>query len=446
MPFLPHGRDDVPQMLKKIGVRDFEALLGNIPEALKRGVRLQLPEPLSELEIQQEMQALLAENRACHQTVSFLGGGAYEHFIPKVVDFITSRPEFATAYTPYQAEVSQGTLQVMYEFQSMICTLTGMDVSNASMYDAATAMTEAVLMARNITRKNSILISAAVHPLYRQTLETYAHAQNIRLQTLPLKGLITDTAALREMLTEDTAAVLVQSPNFFGCIEDTSAFAGLAHEGKALFIQGVDPLSLLLLKTPGEAGADIVFGEGQALGNHLNFGGPYLGLFAARREYIRKMPGRIAGLSEDSDGKRAFVLTLQTREQHIRREKATSNICSNQALCALAATVYLALMGGKGLRQVAELCLQKAHYLFDKIIALPRYAPLSPNPFFKEFVVRTPVPAAEIVEKAPGSGFFAGIDLGRFDPKRGDQLLIAVTEKRSRKEMDDFVAFLSRFK
>lgn len=446
MPFLPHGRDDVPQMLKKIGVRDFEALLGNIPEALRHGVRLQLPEALSELEIQQEMQALLEENRACHQTVSFLGGGAYEHFIPKVVDFIVSRPEFATAYTPYQAEVSQGTLQVMYEFQSMICALTGMDVSNASMYDAATAMAEAVLMARNITRKNSVLISAAVHPLYRKTLETYAHSQNIRLQTLPLKGLVTDSAALRGMLTEDAAAVLVQSPNFFGCIEDTSVFADLAHEGQALYIQGVDPLSLPLLKTPGEAGADIVFGEGQALGNHLNFGGPYLGLFAARRDYIRKMPGRIAGLSEDSDGKRAFVLTLQTREQHIRREKATSNICSNQALCALAATVYLALMGGSGLRRVAELCLQKAHYLYDKIIALPGYTPISNDRFFKEFVVRTPVPASEIVEKAPASGFFAGIDLGIFDPERRDQLLIAVTEKRSRKEMDDFAAFLSRFK
>ncbi|MDD3965445.1 MAG: aminomethyl-transferring glycine dehydrogenase subunit GcvPA [Candidatus Neomarinimicrobiota bacterium] len=446
MPFLPHGRDDVPQMLKKIGVRDFEDLLGNIPEALKRGVRLQLPEALSELEIQQEMQSLLAENRSCHQTVSFLGGGAYDHFIPKAVDFIASRPEFATAYTPYQAEVSQGTLQVMYEFQSMICALSGMDVSNASMYDAATAMAEAVLMARNITRKNTVLISAAAHPLYRQTLKTYAHAQNIRLITLPLKGLITDPAAIAEAPMEDTAAILIQSPNFFGCIEDTFALAGLAHAGQALCIQGVDPISLPLLKTPAEAGVDIIFGEGQSLGNHLNFGGPYLGLFATRKEYIRKMPGRIAGLSEDLEGKRAFVLTLQTREQHIRREKATSNICSNQALCALAATVYLALMGGSGLRRVAELCLQKAHYLYDKIIALPGYASVSDDPFFKEFAVRTPVAAAEIVEKAPAAGFFAGIDLGIFDPQRRDQLLIAVTEKRSRKEMDDFTEFLSRFK
>jgi glycine dehydrogenase subunit 1 len=445
MAFLPHGRDELAQMLKCIGVKSFEELLENIPEDLRKNVRLDLPDPLSELEIQQEMQSLLAKNSACHQMVSFLGGGAYDHFIPSVVDFIGSRPEFATAYTPYQAEVSQGTLQVMYEFQSMICTLTGMDVSNASMYDGATAMAEAVLMAKQITRKNEILISAAVHPLYRRTLETYARSLDVHIREIPLRGLVTDTRAITAAIGDKTAALLIQSPNFFGCIEDCAAAASEAHEHGALFIQGFDPISLPLLKSPGENNADIAFGEGQALGNHLNFGGPYLGLFIARKDYIRKMPGRIAGVTEDADGKRAFVLTLQTREQHIRREKATSNICSNQALCALNATVYMALMGGSGLRELAGLCTRKAHYLQRGICGIPGFAAVSNDPFFKEFVVRTPVPAAEIVAAAPKKHFYAGIALDRFYPERSHELLIAVTEKRSRQEMDDFIAYLKKF-
>ncbi|MFA6618784.1 MAG: aminomethyl-transferring glycine dehydrogenase subunit GcvPA, partial [Candidatus Neomarinimicrobiota bacterium] len=364
MPYLPHGNDDIKQMLKKIGVDQFEDLLKNIPEHLMLGISLDLPPALSELEIQQEMQTQLEKNLACNQAVSFLGAGAYEHFIPSVVDFITSRPEFATAYTPYQAEVSQGTLQLMYEFQSLICELSGMDVSNASMYDAATAMAEAAIMAKNIKRKkNEVIVSSTIHPLYRKTLATYAEAQDIMLVECPFKNDQTDMDALKSMLNENTSAIIVQSPNFFGAIEDTAAFSELAHKNDSLFIQGVDPISLTLLKTPGEVNADITFGEGQSLGNHLNFGGPYLGLFAAKQEYVRRMPGRIAGMTEDVDGKRGYVLTLQTREQHIRREKATSNICSNQALCALAATVYLALMGKTGLTKVAELSLQKAHYL-----------------------------------------------------------------------------------
>lgn len=443
MPYLPHGNDDIKQMLKKIGVDRFEDLLKNIPEVLRGDVSLDLPGALSELEIQQEMQALLQKNTACHETISFLGAGAYDHFIPKVVDFIISRPEFATAYTPYQAEVSQGTLQAMYEFQSLICELTGMDVSNASMYDGATAMAEAVLMAKNIMRKkNEVIVSAAVHPLYRRTLETYAEAQDIKLIDCPLKNDMTDLDAMDALINEQTAAVIVQSPNFFGCIEDTQLVSDKVHANNALFIQGVDPISLALLKTPGEADADIVYGEGQSLGNHLNFGGPYLGLFATKQAYVRKMPGRIAGMTEDSDGNRGYVLTLQTREQHIRREKATSNICSNEALCALAATVYLALMGRTGLKQVAELSVQKAHYLQEEICSLPGYAAINDAPFFKEFVVKTPVPAKEIIHKALDKGIYAGIGLGRYFPEREDQLLIAVTEKRTKEEMDRFVEFL----
>lgn len=444
MPYLPHANDDIKQMLKKIGVERFEDLLKNIPEVLKGNVSLDLPGALSELEIQQEMHTLLARNTACHQTISFLGAGAYDHFIPQVVDFIISRPEFATAYTPYQAEVSQGTLQAMYEFQSLICELTGMDVSNASMYDAATAMTEAILMAKNIKRKkNDVILSTAIHPLYRMTLETYARSWDLNIIDCPLKDDCTDLAALEGLITENTSAVVVQSPNFFGCIEDTATFAEAAHKHDALFIQGVDPISLAILKTPGDADADIAFGEGQSLGNHLNFGGPYLGLFTAKQEYVRKMPGRIAGMTEDTDGNRGYVLTLQTREQHIRREKATSNICSNEALCALAATVYLALMGRSGLKIVAELCVQKAHYLQEKICELPGYTAVNSAPFFKEFVIETPIPAKEIIQKAVDQAIYAGIDLGTFFSERKNQLLIAVTEKRTKEELDRFVEFLA---
>jgi len=444
MPYLPHGNDDIKQMLKKIGVDRFEDLLKNIPEVLKGDVSLDLPGALSELEIQQEMNALLARNTACHQTISFLGAGAYDHFIPKVVDFIISRPEFATAYTPYQAEVSQGTLQAMYEFQSLICELTGMDVSNASMYDAATAMTEAILMAKNVKRKkNDVILSSAIHPLYRMTMETYAKSSDLNIIDCPLKDDRTDLAALEKLITKNTAAVVVQSPNFFGCIEDTASFSEAAHKHDVLFIQGVDPISLAILKTPGDVDADIAFGEGQSLGNHLNFGGPYLGLFAAKQEYVRKMPGRIAGMTEDTDGNRGYVLTLQTREQHIRREKATSNICSNEALCALAATVYLALMGRSGLKQVAELCVQKAHYLQEKICELPGYSTANSAPFFKEFVIQTPLPAKEIIQKAVDQAIYAGIDLGTYFPERKNQLLIAVTEKRTKEELNKFVEFLA---
>jgi len=444
MPYLPHANDDIKQMLKKIGVERFEDLLKNIPEVLKGNVSLDLPGALSELEIQQEMHTLLARNTACHQTISFLGAGAYDHFIPQVVDFIISRPEFSTAYTPYQAEVSQGTLQAMYEFQSLICELTGMDVSNASMYDAATAMTEAILMAKNIKRKkNDVILSTAIHPLYRMTLETYARSWDLNIIDCPLKDDCTDLAALEGLITENTSAVVVQSPNFFGCIEDTATFAEAAHKHDALFIQGVDPISLAILKTPGDADADIAFGEGQSLGNHLNFGGPYLGLFTAKQEYVRKMPGRIAGMTEDTDGNRGYVLTLQTREQHIRREKATSNICSNEALCALAATVYLALMGRSGLKIVAELCVQKAHYLQEKICELPGYTAVNSAPFFKEFVIETPIPAKEIIQKAVDQAIYAGIDLGTFFSERKNQLLIAVTEKRTKEELDRFVEFLA---
>jgi len=275
------------------------------------------------------------------------------------------------------------------------------------------------------------------------TMETYARSSDLNIIDCPLKDDRTDLAVLEKLITENTAAIVVQSPNFFGCIEDTASFSETAHKHDVLFIQGVDPISLAILKTPGDVDADIAFGEGQSLGNHLNFGGPYLGLFAAKQEYVRKMPGRIAGMTEDTDGNRGYVLTLQTREQHIRREKATSNICSNEALCALAATVYLALMGRSGLKQVAELCVQKAHYLQEKICELPGYSTANSAPFFKEFVIQTPRPAKEIIQKAVDQAIYAGIDLGTYFPERKNQLLIAVTEKRTKEELDKFVEFLA---
>lgn len=445
MAYLPHSHRDVADMLEKIGVSRFDELLASIPEVIRQNGAMDLPEPLSELELREELKRHVANIRNTDNSVSFLGGGAYDHYIPAVVDFILSRPEFATAYTPYQAEVSQGTLQVMYEFQSLVCELTGMEAANASMYDAATAMVEAAVMARNITRKSHILISEAVNPLYRQVLETYAHAQGMTLVDLPLSGLQTDTEKISELITDETAAVIVQSPNFFGVIEDTETAASFCHNTKSLFIQGVDPISLALLKTPGDVDADIVFGEGQALGNHLNYGGPYLGLFAVKKKYVRKMPGRISGMTEDADGKRGFVLTLQTREQHIRREKASSNICSNQALCVVAATVYLALMGKTGLKQVAELSCRKAHYLYEGICSIPGFSASDDSPFFKEFVVNTPVPAAQIVKDASQENIFPGVDLGRFDADRKNQLLIAVTEKRSREQLDELIIFLKKY-
>ncbi len=438
MAYLSKSEADNREMLREIGVEHFEELIDYIPEENRFRGRLNLPEPLSELEIQREMEQLLARNT---RGAIFLGGGAYDHYIPAAVKHILMRSEFYTAYTPYQAEVSQGTLQAIYEYQTMICRLTGMEVANASMYDGGSALAEAVLMAAHHTRKKRILLPENLNPLYRQIIETYVKDQQMELVTVPTApdGRI-DTAALRGLLDDATAGVVVQNPNFYGIIEDPRGLAEAIHEKKALFIMHVDPISLALLKTPGEYGADIVVGEGQALGNPLNLGGPYLGIFAARKTLIRKMPGRIVAMTTDVEGRTAFVTTLQTREQHIRREKATSNICTNSQLCALAALVYLSLMGKNGLRRVAELSVQKSHYLAEQISRLPGYEMKFSAPFFKEFVVNTPLPAGKIIEQLSRQGIFAGISLS--DMGMGEGLLIAVTEKRTREEMDRFVQAL----
>ena len=441
MTYFPNTDEQIQDMLQAIGVESYEELLEGIPSVLGTEQALDLPKPLSEMELLSEVQSIASQNKSDY--TSFLGAGAYDHFIPKVVDFIIGRSEFYTAYTPYQAEVSQGTLQAMYEFQSMICALTGMDVANASMYDGATALAEAAMMARNITRKSKILVSAAINPHYLEVLNTYAESLGLTIVLIETKNDLTDTDSLMAHLDDETAAFALQSPNFFGNVENAETLARLTSEKGALFIQGTDPIALGILKAPGQYGADIVFAEGQALGNHQSFGGPYLGIFTTKKKYVRKMPGRIIGATTDTQGRRGFVLTLQTREQHIRREKATSNICSNQGLNALAATVYMALMGKEGMRKVAELATQKAHYLHNEISKIPGFDMSSTAPFFKEFVIKTPTPAKNITEKLYSEHqIFAGIPLSDFYPERSHELLIAVTEKRTKAEMDRFVKAL----
>jgi len=445
MPYIPNTAQQEKEMLQMLGVQSFEELLSEIPKHLLYQGELDLPAPLSEYETIKLLRHLAGKNRNLHEYACFLGGGAYDHFIPSVVDTILSRPEFYTAYTPYQPEVSQGTLQAAFEYQTMICELTGMDVTNASMYDGASALAEAVLLAHSHKRVDRILISSALNPLHKQVIRSYCHGQNILVEEIRQadSGQM-DEHHLQELLGKPASAVVVQQPNFYGLIEDVFAINPLVHDAGADYILSVNPISLGVLVPPGEYGADIVTGEGQVLGNNLSYGGPYLGIFSVKKELVRRMPGRLIGETVDAEGRRGFVMTLQTREQHIRREKATSNICTNQALNALAATVYLSLLGRQGIRDVAEQCLQRSHYLADELCKLPGFELRYPAPFFNEFVVKCPLPAREIVEELKKDRILAGLDLGRFDPAREGELLVAVTEKRSREEMDRYVSAVQR--
>jgi glycine dehydrogenase subunit 1 len=446
MAFVPNTDRDRGEMLREIGVSTFEDLLEAIPGELRLRDPLDLPGPLSEYEASRAVGELARASRGAGSMVTFLGAGAYDHFVPSVVGHVIGRSEFYTAYTPYQAEVSQGTLQTIFEYQTLICRLTGMDVTNASVYDGGSALAEASLMACAARKhRGRIVCSGGIHPHHRQILRTYHSGIGTEIVEVPLAGGVTDPAALASALEEETAVVLLQSPNFLGNLEDVAAAVQAAHERGALLVLSVNPISLGILKPPGEYDVDIAVGDGQPLGNGLSFGGPSFGFFAARKEFVRRLPGRIVGLTEDREGRRGFVLTLQTREQHIRREKATSNICTNQALNALAATVYLGWLGESGIREVAELCTRKAHYARDAIVALDGFEPLFDAPFFHEFAVRTPVPAAGIVDALAERGFLAGLDLGRTDLGIEDGLLVAVTEKRTRGEIDRFVELLGGF-
>jgi len=446
LPYVLNTPDDRRAMLARVGVPSVEALFQQVPAAVRLTRPLAVPPPLTEIELTQHLRALAARNQAADTAVCFLGGGSYDHFIPAVVDAVAGRSEFYTAYTPYQAEASQGSLQAFFEFQTLVCQLTGLDVANASLYEGGSAVAEAVIMALNVSpKRHKVLVAESAHPEYRRTLATYVADLDVRVETLPTPHGFLDPDDLKRAVDDDTVCVVAQHPNFFGCLEEPQALADIAHAKGALFIASFDPISLGLLKRPGQYGADIAVGEGQPLGIPMGYGGPVLGLLACREQFVRKMPGRLVGQTVDRHGKRCWVLTLQTREQHIRREKATSNICTNQGLLALRATVYLAALGPQGLKETAELCLRKAHYAAEQLERAAGAKPRFSRPFFKEFTVRMPgggVPA--LLERALRGGYHAGLHLGRWYPALDDCVSVAVTEKRTKAEIDGLAAVLKR--
>jgi glycine dehydrogenase subunit 1 len=440
--FVPRTDKEKADMLKAIGAESFDDLLADIPSDVRLTGKLDLPAALSEFDAKRMLGHLAAANASLEEWTCFLGGGAYDHYVPSIIDHIASRSEFYTAYTPYQAEISQGTLQVIYEFQSLITRLTGMDIANASLYDGSTAIAEAVLMAGAINRRREVIVSGCINPLKLDVLRAYLGPSGYEIKLTGSIGGRTDADEVKSSAGAETCCVILENPNFLGVIEDAAPIAEITHAAGALLVASVDPISLGLLAPPGDYGADIVVGEGQALGSPLSFGGPYLGFMAARKAYIRRLPGRIVGKTVDRDGKTCFCLTLQTREQHIRRAKATSNICTNQALMALRATVYLCWLGPEGLRTVADLCLSKAAYA-RKSLASAGFKASFDHPFFKEFAIDLPAEAGHYIEHLAKHRILAGIDLGRFYPDRGNSLLVAFTEKRTKAEIDSFVRALS---
>lgn len=448
MSFVGRSDDERRAMLERIGASKVEELWGAIPEPFRVTGPLPLPAPMAEYEIARRMEQLAGENADATRYACFLGAGIYDHFVPSALRAITGRSEFATAYTPYQPEVAQGTLQVIFEYQSMIRELTGMEVANASMYDGATAAAEAAHLAAGATGRRRVLVSAGLHPHARRVLATYASAGNFDLEVLPLEGGRTPAAAVARSAGSGPglAALLWAQPNFEGVVEDGRALTEAAHAAGAYSVASADPVALAVLSPPGEDGADVVVGEGQPLGVSMSYGGPLVGFFAIRKKDVRRLPGRLAGLTVDLDGKKGYVLTLQTREQHIRRERATSNICTNQGLMALANTIHLALLGAEGMREVGLQCLERAHYLAERIAAVPGVTLAHGGaPFFREFVVRLPGSAERFVHAALGSRILAGVPLSRFDADRPGDLLVAATEKRSKEEMDRYVETLTRW-
>ena len=437
-PYLPHTEQEIQQMLADIGVAGIDELFADIPEKIRHKGELKLPKSQSELEVYTRLQALSDKNR---HAVSFLGAGSYDHLIPSTVGAIMGRTEFYTSYTPYQAEISQGVLQAIFEFQTMMCELTSLEVSNASLYDGHTAASEACALAINSTRKtDTILYSNTIHPYTKQVLETFFEDLEVNLVELPEKEGVLDTSAIKAQLSDKVAALLVQSPNIYGILEDYSGLADLLHKNRSLFIVSSNPMSLGALKSQGEWGADIAIGDTQPFGLPAYYGGPSVGYIAATEKVLRKMPGRIVGQTEDEEGKRAFVLTLQAREQHIKRERATSNICSNQALAALGTTVYLATVGKQGLKELSVQNMQKAHYLAEKLQKEAGIELMADQPFFNEFTLKLPKPAAEVAAAMEKDGIFAGVALKELDASMPDTLLtVAVTEKRTAAEMDRYV-------
>jgi len=449
MVFTPHTPAEIQSMLQTIGADTIEALFEAIPKQERNADFSALPPAQSEMEAAAECRRLAGRNRGVHHYRSFLGAGAYEHFIPAAVDHILRRGEFFTAYTPYQAEASQGTLQAIYEYQSMICALTGLEVANASLYDGASAAAEAVILATRQTGRARVALARGLHPAYRRVIETYTRYLNVELVNLPFTDGVTDdltdtTALDKAGLGSDVAAVVVAQPNAFGCIEPVEDIADAAHKSGALCIAVVNPLSLAALKPPGEWGADVAVGDGQPLGIPLSFGGPYVGFMSLRKGLARRMPGRLVGRTLDRNGQVGLVLTLQTREQHIRRERATSNICTNQALCALAVTVYLSLVGKEGLRKVALLNLDRSHYLFDAATRIAGVSAAWKQPFFNEFVLRLPCSADAVCRRMRERGFLAGWPLSRWSAEWDDRLLlVCATETKSKSDCDEYVGALA---
>ena len=423
-------------MLKTIGLSSSDELFRSIPDSMKLGRELNITEPLAEPEVIAAFEKMAAKNTGATKA-SFLGAGIYSHFSPTIVDHLIQRSEFFTSYTPYQPEISQGTLQYIFEFQTLICQLTGMEVANASMYDGSTAMAEAYLMAQRVTRRDKILVAESVHPEYREVAETYTRHGEADIRTVAFDAATGRIGGLAD-LDDKTAALVIQSPNFFGCVEDVQALAEKAHAVGALLVVVVtEAISFGLLKSPGECGADIVVGEGQSFGVPMSFGGPHVGLFATREKFVRQMPGRLCGVAYDKDGNRGFVLTLSTREQHIRREKATSNICTNQGLIALAATIYMEAMGKKGLQEVAEQNAQKAAYAKKRIGGIDGFSIPYSAPTFNEFVVRGPKPAAEVLEKLrTENDMIGGLALSKYYADRPNDFLVCVTETCSKAQID----------
>jgi glycine dehydrogenase subunit 1 len=442
--YIPNSPEERVEMLDSIGLTSAEELFHSIPEELRLKRPLNTPPPLSEIELLGRFEQMGQRNYGAQRT-SFMGGGAYSHYIPTIVDHILSRSEFFTAYTPYQPEISQGTLQTIFEFQTLVCQLTGMEVANASMYDGSTALAEAVLMAERVTKRAKIISSSAVHPQYLEVVKTYVQHAGIHLELAAFDEKSGETAAALSAAVDDqTAALVVQSPNFFGCIEDLTALATEAHAKGALLVVAItEPISLGLLKSPGACGADIVVAEGQSFGVPLSFGGPYVGLFATREKYARQIPGRLVGEAYDKQGRRGFVLTLATREQHIRREKATSNICTNEGLIALAATVYLETMGRRGIQETAYQCIQKAAYAAHQIAALEGFSLPFTGARFNEFVVRGPMPGNELLSRlGREKQIDGGIALSRFMPNHDHDILVSVTETNTKEQIDALVAGL----
>ncbi len=428
--YFPHSEQDIAQMLEKIGVSSLDDLFVDVPKNVIYHGSFQLPKQCSEIEIREEIAQIANQNK---KLISFLGAGSYDVYTPSVIPALTSRQEFLTSYTPYQPEISQGNLQYIFEYQSMICELTGLDVSNASVYDGATATAESMFMAVAQTKRNKVLVSEALNPRVLEVLKTYAYFRNVEIVMIPMEEFQTSKAKLLSLLDESIAGVVVQNPNYFGMIEDFSDISSQIHENKSLLIMNVDPSTLSILKTPKEMQVDIACGDGQTLGIPVCFGGPYVGFMATTEKLLRKMPGRICGMTNDVDGKRGFVLTLQAREQHIRREKANSNICSNQSLMALHTVIYMSLLGKQGLKEVALRAYQNAHYLYEKLLSTKMFEKAANGYFFKEFVLQSKVNPQALNDYLLSKGYLSGLDLGNH------HMLFCATEMRTKAQIDAFV-------